>query len=41
MSDDASSTPAPGGARRPPRQARTGTTSTGARKAASKSARSR
>ncbi|WP_019701157.1 transcription antitermination factor NusB [Paracidovorax oryzae] len=41
MSDDSASTPAPGGAKRPPRQARTGTTSTGARKAASKSSRSR
>ncbi|GKT14510.1 transcription antitermination factor NusB [Acidovorax sp. SUPP2522] len=39
MSDSTSSHP--GGAKRPPRQARTGVTSTGARKAASKSNRSR
>lgn len=38
MSD---STPAPGNSRRPPRQSRTGLTSTGARKAGSKSDRSR
>ncbi|SFD57675.1 transcription antitermination factor NusB [Paracidovorax konjaci] len=47
MSDDFSATPPGGnanggsGSKRPPRQPRTGTTSTGARKAASKSTRSR
>ncbi|MDA8445210.1 transcription antitermination factor NusB [Paracidovorax valerianellae] len=41
MSDSSSSSHPGSGAKRPPRQARTGVTSTGARKAASKSNRSR
>ncbi|CAM3726358.1 transcription antitermination factor NusB [Paracidovorax anthurii] len=41
MSDSFSTPPGSSGSKRPPRQSRTGTTSTGARKAGSKSTRSR